>query len=61
MSKSYNIAVVPGDGIGREITPVTLSVVRAALEPSGGTIETTEFPFGAGHYKEHGAFMPPDG
>ena len=61
MSNSYKIAVVPGDGIGREITPITLDVVRAALEPSGSTIETTEFPFGAGHYKQHGAFMPPDG
>ncbi len=61
MSNRYNIAVVPGDGIGLEITPITESVVRAALEPSGGTIETVEFPFGAGHYKKHGAFMPPDG
>ena len=61
MSNSHNIAVVPGDGIGREITPITLNVVREALKPSGGTIETTEFPFGAGHYQKHGAFMPPDG
>lgn len=61
MPNSYKIAVVPGDGIGREITPITLSVVRAALKPSAVTIETTEFPFGAGHYKEHGVFMPPDG
>ena len=61
MPETYNIAVVPGDGIGREITPVALDVARAALRPSGATIETTEFPFGAGHYLEHGAFMPPDG
>ncbi|HYW79164.1 MAG TPA: isocitrate/isopropylmalate family dehydrogenase [Thermoguttaceae bacterium] len=61
MSKSYKIAVVAGDGIGQEITPITLDVVRAALKPSAATIETTEFPFGAGHYKQHGAFMPPDG
>jgi tartrate dehydrogenase/decarboxylase/D-malate dehydrogenase len=31
------------------------------LEPFGATIETTEFPFGAGYYLEHGVFMPPDG
>ncbi len=61
MSSSYTLAVVPGDGIGREITPIALSVVRAALKPSATTIETTEFPFGAGHYKEYGVFMPPDG
>jgi hypothetical protein len=61
MLNTYKIAVVPGDGIGREITPVALSVARAAMEPSGAALEATEFPFGAGHYLEHGAFMPPDG
>ncbi len=61
MSKSYKVAVVPGDGIGPEITPIAVDVVRAALESSGSTIETTEFPYGAGHYRRHGCFMPPDG
>ena len=61
MSSTYRIAVVPGDGIGREITPVAIDVVRATLASSGVTIETTEFPFGAGYYLEHGEFMPSDG
>ncbi|MHC4180797.1 MAG: isocitrate/isopropylmalate dehydrogenase family protein [Planctomycetota bacterium] len=55
------IAVVPGDGIGTEIIPPTLTVLQAAMEPTGGRLETTTFPFGAGHYRAHGAFMPPDG
>ncbi len=47
MSNNYRIAVVPGDGIGREITPVALAVACAALQATGATLETTEFPFGA--------------
>jgi tartrate dehydrogenase/decarboxylase/D-malate dehydrogenase len=60
MSTSYRIAVVPGDGIGQEIIPVTLEVLHAAVEPTGCRIETTEFPYGAGHYQAHREFMPPD-
>jgi tartrate dehydrogenase/decarboxylase/D-malate dehydrogenase len=60
MSTSYRIAVVPGDGIGREIIPVALEVLHAAVDPTEVRIQTTEFPFGAGHYQAHGVFMPPD-
>lgn len=56
----HHIAVVPGDGIGNEIIPPTLAVLQAAMGPTGGRLETTRFPFGAGHYKTHGAFMPSD-
>jgi len=61
MSHSYRIAVVPGDGIGNEIVPVALDVLHAAIAPMGNRLETSEFPFGAGHYREHGMFLPPDG
>jgi tartrate dehydrogenase/decarboxylase/D-malate dehydrogenase len=60
MPSTHRIAVVPGDGIGHEIIPVTLEVLDAALEPTGCRIETSEFPYGAGHYQAHGRFMPPD-
>jgi len=61
MTDTYRIAVVPGDGIGPEIGPAALDVLHAAVEPTGSRLETTEFPYGAGHYRDHGAFMPPDG
>ncbi|WP_460167067.1 isocitrate/isopropylmalate dehydrogenase family protein [Thermostilla marina] len=61
MSKTYRIAVVPGDGIGHEIVPAALEVMHAAIEPTGNGLEATSFPFGAGHYKAHGCFMPEDG
>lgn len=61
MTSDLRIAVVPGDGIGREITPAALEVMRAALGPAGRRIEATELPWGAGHYRDHGVFMPEDG
>jgi len=61
MTKTYRIAVVPGDGIGREIIPVTLDVLRAAIAAEDVTMDVTEFPFGAGHYLQHGEFMPASG
>jgi tartrate dehydrogenase/decarboxylase/D-malate dehydrogenase len=61
MAATYRIAVIPGDGIGQEIIPPTLDVLHAAPEPTCSRLETTTFPFGAGHYRAHGAFMPPDG
>jgi len=61
MSKTYKIAVVPGDGIGHEIVPVALDILDAAVAQEGVTLERVPFAFGAGHYKEHGAFMTEDG
>jgi tartrate dehydrogenase/decarboxylase/D-malate dehydrogenase len=61
MSTTHRIAVIPGDGIGKEIIPPTLEILEAAIDPTQHRLETTEFPYGAGHYKACGAFMPPDG
>ncbi|MEJ7753271.1 MAG: tartrate dehydrogenase [Candidatus Limnocylindrales bacterium] len=54
------IAVIPGDGIGREVVPIGLDVVRAAA--SGDLeLETVEFPWSCDLYLETGAMMPADG
>ncbi len=54
------IAVIPGDGIGREVVPIGLAVVRAAV--SGELeIETVELPWSCDFYLETGAMMPSDG
>jgi tartrate dehydrogenase/decarboxylase/D-malate dehydrogenase len=54
------IAVIPGDGIGREVVPSGLAVVRAAA--SGELeIETVELPWSCDFYLETGAMMPSDG
>ena len=59
--KAYNIAVIPGDGIGQEIVPAGLTVLNAVACHHAFELATETFAWGAGHYKEHGMFMPPDG
>jgi tartrate dehydrogenase/decarboxylase / D-malate dehydrogenase len=51
------IAVIPGDGIGREVMSVGLAVVRAAAEATGLSLETQEFPWGCEHYVRTGRIM----
>jgi tartrate dehydrogenase/decarboxylase/D-malate dehydrogenase len=58
---SYRIAVVPGDGIGREVTPAALEVLGAAGERHGFALEPTEYPWGCDHFVESGRMMAPDG
>lgn len=57
MSK-YNIAVIPGDGIGPEIVPAGAAVLDAAAERFGFQLSYESFPYGAGYYKQTGEFMP---
>lgn len=59
--KSYKIAVINGDGIGHEIVPAGMEVMKVAATKHQFALESEDFPFGAGHYKETGAFMPDDG
>ncbi len=59
--KAYRIAVVPGDGIGPEVIPAGLAVLGKAAGKFGFAVETTQFEWGAGYYRKHGHFMPPDG
>ncbi|MFC2090303.1 isocitrate/isopropylmalate dehydrogenase family protein [Bacteroidota bacterium] len=61
MSRSYKIAAVPGDGIGHEIVPAGLKVLQTASTKYGFEVAYDSYAYGAGHYKEHGVFMPEDG
>lgn len=58
---NYRVALIPGDGIGRDVTAAAWSVVRKAADQSGFTLEGTEFPWSCAFYKETGAMMPEDG
>jgi tartrate dehydrogenase/decarboxylase/D-malate dehydrogenase len=55
----HRVAVIPGDGIGREVMPVALDVVQAALA-SDAELETVEFPWSCDHYLQTGEMMPSD-
>jgi 3-isopropylmalate dehydrogenase len=55
------IAVIAGDGIGKEVTAEALKVVRRTGEVFGRTFEIDELPWGADYFLETGITMPPNG
>jgi 3-isopropylmalate dehydrogenase len=57
VTPTKKIAVLPGDGIGREVIPEAVKVLKA----SGAPLETTEFDWGAARYLADGVTVPPDG
>jgi len=59
--KVYRVAVIPGDGIGPEVTEVALEVLEKAAEKIGQCrLEWVRFPWGSDYYLQHGAMMPSD-
>ncbi|MDD9955097.1 MAG: isocitrate/isopropylmalate dehydrogenase family protein [Anaerolineaceae bacterium] len=61
MTSTFDIAVLPGDGIGPEIMPQALAVLQAAARRAGFALRCQSFPWGAEHFLRHGEFMPADG
>jgi tartrate dehydrogenase/decarboxylase/D-malate dehydrogenase len=60
--KKFEIAVIPGDGIGKEVVPAALDVLQTVSEVHGGIeFQFTEFPWNCDYYVEHGKMMPDDG
>ena len=55
------IAVIAGDGIGKEVTAEALKVVRRTGEIFGHAFEIDELPWGADYFLETGITMPPNG
>jgi len=58
--RNFSIAVIPGDGIGQEVIPPTLEVLRATGQKFGLHFEFAHFDWGAEYYFQHGAMMPPN-
>ncbi|HEX6971336.1 MAG TPA: tartrate dehydrogenase [Limnochordia bacterium] len=59
--QSHRIALIPGDGIGKEVVPAALEVLTTAARRRGFTLETHTFPWGCEWYTQHGRMMPEDG
>src|SRR5438067_13866172 len=58
----YRIAVIPGDGIGREVMPHGVAALRAAERALGGfALAFEEFPWSCEYYLQRGEMMPADG
>ena len=58
--KTYRIATVPGDGIGKEVVPAGQQVMQTL---GGGLFrfEFENFPWGGDYFRQHGVMMPEDG
>ena len=56
---NINIGVIAGDGIGPEVMAEAVATLRAAFEDTA-TIDTTDYPLGAGHYLETGDILTDD-
>ncbi|RYD05057.1 hypothetical protein N752_11415 [Desulforamulus aquiferis] len=57
----YKIAVLPGDGIGIDVTAEAVKVLKAVAALDGGiNFEFQEFPWGSQYYLAHGEMMPKD-
>jgi tartrate dehydrogenase/decarboxylase / D-malate dehydrogenase len=60
--REYHVAVVPGDGIGQEVTPEGVRVLDSVGETGGWyRIEWEYFPWGCEYYLKTGRMMPADG
>ena len=59
--KTYNIALIPGDGIGPEVIREGVKVVNAAAAAEGFRLDYTHFPYGAEYYLKTGVVMPEGG
>jgi 3-isopropylmalate dehydrogenase len=57
VTSKKRIAVVPGDGIGKEVIPLAIEVLRASAAP----VDFTAFDWGADQYLIDGTTVPPDG
>jgi tartrate dehydrogenase/decarboxylase/D-malate dehydrogenase len=55
---THRIAVIPGDGIGKEVVPEGLRALEAAGRRFGIGFEWTEFDWSCDYYGKHGRMMP---
>jgi 3-isopropylmalate dehydrogenase len=55
------IAVIPGDGIGKEVTAEAVKAIEAAAAVTGEKLELQTLPWSADHYLSTGVSMPPNG
>jgi tartrate dehydrogenase/decarboxylase/D-malate dehydrogenase len=60
MTTTHKIAVIAGDGIGKEVMPEGVRVLGAAARKFGIALEFDHFDWSCDNYDKHGWWMPPD-
>src|SRR5919202_954836 len=58
---TYRIAVIPGDGIGKEVVPEGQRVLEAAGRKHGVEFDWDEYPWSCEYFSRNGRMMPEDG
>src|SRR5919206_2027406 len=58
--QEFRIAVIPGDGIGKEVIPAGQRVLEAAVGDQA-RLNWQELDWGSDYYRAHGVMMPADG
>ncbi|MGE0593781.1 MAG: tartrate dehydrogenase [Vicinamibacterales bacterium] len=58
--RNYRIAVIAGDGIGKEVIPAGIEILEVAASKGGFTCAFTELPWGCDHHVANGRMMPDD-
>ncbi|MEO6115222.1 MAG: isocitrate/isopropylmalate family dehydrogenase, partial [Pseudolysinimonas sp.] len=59
MTRTIDLATIPGDGIGPEVIAEAVETLRVALSDDA-ELRVTEYPFGARHYLETGDILSDD-
>jgi tartrate dehydrogenase/decarboxylase/D-malate dehydrogenase len=58
---THRIAVIAGDGIGKEVIPAGMAVLESALRGSGVALEFVELPWSCEYFVQYQRMMPEDG
>ena len=60
--KTYRIATIPGDGIGKEVVPAGRALLEALTATSSAfAFEFQNFDWGGDYFRRHGMMMPANG
>ena len=58
---NYQIATIPGDGIGKEVIPESVTVLTSIANKCGFRLSFKNYDYSCEYYKQHGHMMPDDG
>ena len=56
--KKFNMAVIPGDGIGKEVMPEAIKILELIKTKFNLYMDHKEFDWGCHHYEKNGYWMP---
>lgn len=57
---NFSIAIIAGDGIGREVTQPAFEIAREVASDDGAILYPAPYEWGSDYFFQHGGMMPPD-